>query len=167
MEPTVSPDTAFLQLIKSPVKFRLFLMKKLPAALFSGLNIESINEQSCTVSVPYKWFTQNPFRSTYFACLSMAAEMSTGALVLAQVYQRVPAISTLIVAVDSVYHSKAVNKTFFTCVDGLLIKKVVEEAARSNAPQTVKTYAKGVNANGDLIAEFWFTWSIKAKIKKG
>jgi hypothetical protein len=26
--------------------------------------------------------SQNPFRSTYFACLSMAAEMSTGALAL-------------------------------------------------------------------------------------
>ncbi|HVG41559.1 MAG TPA: hypothetical protein VM888_08095, partial [Chitinophagaceae bacterium] len=79
MKETVDSNNQFFELIKSPLKFKLFMLQKLPAALFSGLAVKSITEEECTVSVPYKWFTQNPFRSTYFACLSMAAEMSTGA----------------------------------------------------------------------------------------
>ena len=69
----------FIQMIKHPVKFRMFLFWKLPAAFFSGVRIKEIDEERCVVTVPYKWLTQNPFRSTYFASLGMAAEMSTGA----------------------------------------------------------------------------------------
>ena len=83
--PTVAavyPSAAFFSVIGNPLKYRLFLLRHLPAAYFSGLRIEKMDEQHCVVSVPYKWFTRNPFRSTYFACLSMAAEMSTGVLAL-------------------------------------------------------------------------------------
>ncbi|HVG42536.1 MAG TPA: hypothetical protein VM888_13055, partial [Chitinophagaceae bacterium] len=110
-----------------------------------------------------KWFTQNPFRSTYFACLSMAAEMSTGALVLANVYKKSPQVSTLIVAVESTYQRKAVGKTLFTCVDGAIIKQVIKTAIETDTPQTVKTYSKGINERGEVVAEFWFTWSLKAR----
>jgi hypothetical protein len=155
----------FFRIIKSPPKFRLFMLRRLPAAFFSGLKIESIDEESCTVSIPYGWFTQNPFRSTYFACLSMAAEMSTGALALANVYKRMPAVSTLITAVESTYHKKAIGRTFFTCIDGVLIKEAIAASVQTNTSQTIKAYSKGVNAAGETIAEFWFTWSFKAKVK--
>ena len=67
----------FLQLINNPFKFRLFLLAKLPSAFFSGVRVLVADEKKCVVTVPYKWFSKNPFKSTYFACLSMAAEMST------------------------------------------------------------------------------------------
>ena len=158
-------SNAFFNLIRSPVSFRMFMIKKLPAAFFSGLKMEEINDDKCTVSVPYRWFTKNPFRSTYFACLSMAAEMATGALVLAQTYQRKPPIATLIIAVDSVYHKKAISRTFFTCADGALIKSTVESAVLQKEAQVIKTYSKGLNKEGELVAEFWFTWSLKARNK--
>jgi len=155
--------SSFFKLVNNPVAFRLFRLKSLPAALFSGLRLQAISEEKCTVSVPYKWFTKNPFRSTYFACLSMAAEMSTGALVLAHAYKRVPAIATLIVAVDSVYHKKAIGNTFFTCADGVIIKKAIEESVQSKEAKIIKTYAKGVNEKGEVVSEFWFTWSVKER----
>src|SRR5687768_328057 len=101
----------FLQLIGNRTKARLFLLQKLPAAFFSGVRIESISETHCSVSVPFRWFTQNPFRSTYFACLSMAAEMSTGALAMAAVYGRRPAVSLLITGMESRFLKKATGKT--------------------------------------------------------
>ena len=77
----MNPNTAtFIKLMKHPVKFRIFLFTKLPAAYFAGVRVRELDEKKCMVTVPYKWLSQNPFRSTYFACLSMAAEMSTGAL---------------------------------------------------------------------------------------
>ena len=74
----MSNSTEFLQLIKHPFKFKLYMLSKLPSAFFSGVRVVHADEYACAVKVPYKWFSQNPFRSTYFACLSMAAEMSTG-----------------------------------------------------------------------------------------
>ncbi|HYJ37718.1 MAG TPA: DUF4442 domain-containing protein, partial [Chitinophagaceae bacterium] len=104
----------------------MFLFSRLPAALYSGLRVKYIDEEKCEVSVPYKWFTKNPFRSTYFACLSMAAEMSTGILAMANVYGRKPPVSMLVLKVHGDYIKKATGKTTFNCNQGALIKKIVE-----------------------------------------
>jgi hypothetical protein len=88
---------SFQQLAKHPLKFRMFLISKLPSAYFAGVRVKDISEEKCVVTVPYKWFSQNPFRSTYFACLSMAAEMSTGALGMMNIYKREPKVSMLII----------------------------------------------------------------------
>src|SRR5215813_13773421 len=104
-----SPIQSFINLVKHPVKFRLYLLSKLPSAFFAGVRPKEIDEKKCTVTVPYKWFSQNPFRSTYFACLSMAAEMSTGSLSMMHVYKRKPPVSMLVLKVESEYFKKAVN----------------------------------------------------------
>ncbi len=156
-------SAAFFRLINHPAKFRLFLLKNLPAAFFSGLKIIEINKKECSVSVPYKWFTQNPFRSTYFACLSMAAELSTGALGMANIYKRKPAVSMLIVSNEGKYYKKATGKTIFTCNDGEAISNVIDEAIGTGEPQTITTKSAGYNKHKELVAEFTFTWSFKSK----
>jgi len=156
--------SAFLQLMNNRTKARLFLLRQLPAAYFSGVRIEAVTAESCTVSVPFKWFTQNPFRSTYFACLSMAAEMSTGALAMAAVYGHKPPVSMLVTSMESRFFKKATGKTIFTCADGLQVQQAVENAIKTGAPQTIKTYSSGVDVAGKNIAEFWFTWSFKVKV---
>ena len=80
----------FIRLMTHRMKFRLYLFARIPSAYFSGIRIREMDETRCEVSVPYRWFSQNPFRSTYFACLSMAAEMSTGALAMAHIYKHDP-----------------------------------------------------------------------------
>lgn len=157
------PSAAFLSLLRNRAKYRLFLLRNLPAAYFSGLQIEQVDAEHCTVSVPYKWATRNPFRSTYFACLSMAAEMSTGTLAMAHLYQRRPGVSMLVVASEARFFKKATSKTFFTCPDGFLIREVIERAIATATPQTITARSQGLNAQGELIAEFTFTWSFKAK----
>ena len=158
-------NNTFIKLIRHPVKFRLFLLTKLPAVYFSGIRIKHIDEQQCEVTIPYKWLTRNPFRSTYFASLSMAAELSTGALSMAHLYQRKPPVSMLVVKVESTYFKKATGKTTFTCVDGDAIRAVIEKAIADNEPQTFAATSTGVNAAGEVVAEFLITWSFKAKLK--
>ena len=153
---------AFLDLIRHPVKFRIFLMRRLPAAYFSGVRISEVNEAEATVSVPYKWLTTNPFRSTYFACLSMAAEMSTGVLAMAHLYQRKPAISMLVVAIEGQFFKKAVSQTNFICSDGLAIRDAIERAAAGEA-QSIKALSQGYNKEGELVAAFSITWSFKRR----
>jgi hypothetical protein len=153
----------FFQLANNPFKFRLFLLTQLPAAFIAGIRIRSCDENSCSVSVPFKWLNQNPFRSTYFACLSMAAEMSTGALAMANIYKRKPAMSMLITNVESSYHKKATGKTYFTCNEGVAIKEAINTAYASATPQIIKVKSQGYNKQHELVAEFWFTWSFKVK----
>ena len=154
----------FIKLVKHPFKFRLFLFSKLPAAFFSGVRVREMDETKCIVSVPFKWFTQNPFRSTYFTSLSMAAEMSTGALALAQIYKRKPPVSMLVVKVESEYFKKATGKTFFTCNDGSLFNNAIEESIATGEGRTIRAKSIGVNDKSEVVAEFYITWSFKAKI---
>jgi len=162
---TNSNAPAFIKLMKHPVKFRMFLLSKLPNAFFAGVRVKEINENSCTTVVPYKWFTKNPFRSTYFACLSMAAEMSTGALCLAHLYKRSPAVSMLVVKVEGEYFKKAIGVSTFICEDGMQIKNTIDEAVISGEPKMFRARSVGKNKNGEIIAEFFITWSFKAKNK--
>ena len=152
-----------LKLLQNPIRFRMFLLNKLPAALFAGLRIESATAEQCTVSVPYGWRTQNPFRSTYFACLAMAAEMSTGVLAMNAIQGRKPAVSMLIVAMESRYHKKATDRCYFTCMEGARLQQTVLQAMQTPDGASFKAYSKGTNPNGDTVAEFWFTWSFRAK----
>jgi hypothetical protein len=154
---------AFAKLMMHPVKFRIFLFTKLPSAYFSGVRVKSIDENKCEVTVPFKWFSQNPFRSTYFACLSMAAEMSTGALCLACLYKIKPAVSMLVIRTDGEYFKKATDITTFTCEDGALIKQIIEEAISTGEARTMIAKTTGRNKTGEIVAEFKITWSFKAK----
>ena len=149
--------------MKHPFKFRMFLLLKLPSAFFCGVRVRDIDEKHCVVTVPYKWLSQNPFRSTYFACLSMAAEMSTGALAMAHVYKRIPPVSMLVIKVESEYFKKATGRTTFICNDGGAMLNTIEESIASGEGKIFRAKSTGKNSNGEIVAEFYITWSFKAK----
>ena len=163
----MNPDiSTYLRQMKHPVKSRLFLFIKLPAAFFAGVRVRELDADKCMVTVPYKWLSQNPFRSTYFACLSMAAEMSTGALAMAHLYKIDPPVSMLVVGVDSVYMKKATGRTYFVCEEGKLFQKAIEETIATGEARIVKAKSVGKNKDGEVVAEFYITWSFKVKSKK-
>ena len=167
MESRISPSSTsaskFFEIATHPLKFRLFLLKNLPAAYFSGLKVQSISAKESVVTIPYKWFTRNPFRSTYFASLSMAAEMSTGVLAMGHIYGRKPKVSLLVVAIEGKFYKKAVEQTRFVCGDGDAIREAVEKAISSGEPQTIRALSSGYNKADELVAEFWITWSFRRK----
>jgi len=156
----------FIRSMKHPVKFRMFLFLKLPSAYLAGVRIKDINEHACSVTVPYKWLSQNPFRSTYFACLAMAAEMSTGALAMAHLYKRKPPVSMLVTKLAAEYHKKAVGRTIFTCEDGDNQNATIEKAIASGEGQEFTARSTGRNEAGEVVAVFFITWSFKAREMK-
>ena len=154
---------AFIRLMKHPIKFRIFLLSSLPSAFFAGVRIRDVDSKRCVVTVPYKWFTKNPFRSTYFACMGMAAEMSTGALCMIHLYKSKPPVSMLVVKVEGEYFKKATGRTTFICEDGEAIQKAIEESIATGESKTVRAKSTGRNKEGELVSEFFITWSFKAK----
>lgn len=159
----LSGTQEFIQLMRHPVKFRWFLLSRLPSAFFAGVRIKEADEYKCVVTVPFKWFSQNPFRSTYFACLSMAAELSTGSLAMAHLYKRKPAVSMLVVKVDSTYMKKATGITTFACEDGQQLRTTIETAVQTGESQSFTATSVGRNEEGETVATFLITWSFKAR----
>lgn len=141
----------------------LFLWYKLPAAYWAGVRLVSVNENQAIAKVPYKRMSQNPFGSTYFACLSMAAELSTGILSLAAIQGANPSISMLVSKVNSEYLKKATEDTFFYCEDGQKVFEAVEKARKTGEAVEVCLKSVGKNAKGVEIARFEITWSFKAR----
>ena len=153
----------FQRLVTNGFKFKLFLISKLPLAWIAGVRVQHLDTEKASVSVPYKWLSQNPFRSTYFAALSMAAEMSTGILVLSQTHDRKENISTLVRKLEADFVKKAVNVTTFTCEDGLAVKDIVDRAISSGEAQEIEMNSVGLSADGEEVARFKLTWGLKAK----
>ena len=153
----------FIDTMKSPAKMSFFMFTKLPAAYFSGVRLKNITPSHCLVSIPYKWFSQNPFRSTYFACQSMAAEMSTGVLAMTHTWERDPAISMLVLKVDGDFRKKATGVTTFTCEDGHRILSMINEAASTGKGTSIIVRSVGKNKDGDTVAEFAITWGFKVR----
>lgn len=156
---------AFRELVSSPVKFRLFMLARLPMAYMADLRVTSLTHEEATVSIPYKYLNKNPFNSIYFACLSMAAELSTGVLCMMHVHKSTPAVSMLVVHMEADFTKKAVGKIFFTCQDGEQIYAAIEQTKATGEGVTVIATSTGVDENGDQVATFRYTWSLKAKRK--
>ena len=155
--------TKFSRLITNPISFGFFLFTKLPAAFFAGLRIQHFDANICVVRIRYSWFSQNPFQSIYFAVEAMAAEMTCGMLAFAQVYQRVPKISMLVVSTQANFLKKATGTILFSCEDGLAIQAAINESIATGEGKTVICKTVGTNEKGEVVAEFNFTWSFKAK----
>lgn len=156
-------NTKFQKLVNNSFLFRIYLLKSLPMAFIAGVRVKELSDSKSITTIKFGWLTQNPFRSMYFACQAMAAEMSTGLLVMNAIYNASPAISMLIVQNKTTYHKKAIGKIAFTCADGNHISEIIAKVKLGGEGVTTDLKSIGVDESGDTVAEFIFTWSLKAK----
>lgn len=147
----------------TPSKLNSYLFAKLPSAFWSGVRVFSINSESCLVKVKHKWFNQNPFNSMYFAVQAMAAELSTGALVMLHIKKSGKKISMLVANNNGKYTKKATGKITFTCNEGWKVKDAIETAMESNEGQKFWLQSIGIDEKGDQVSEMNFEWTIKVK----
>lgn len=153
----------FIGKISNPFLFKLFLLIKLPMAFLANLKVKSVTSEYCEITVPYKWLNQNPFRSTYFAVLAMAAEMSSGMIALMYTQDSKPSVSMLVTKLEAKFTKKATGLTTFKCDEGKAIREAIERSILSGEGQSVVCKAVGVNKNGEEEAVFEVTWSFKAR----
>ncbi len=151
------------RLAHSHFKMRLFMLTNLPFGFLAGLKVIDIDSKKASVSIPYKYLTKNPFRSIYFAALSMAAELSSGILALAAVEETKKPISMLVLDMKANFRKKATGKIIFTCLDGDKIFNAVQKCMDSNEGQTVMVNSVGLDNRGNEVASFSFTWTFKKK----
>ena len=136
---------------------------KLPMAFLAGLKIVHIDEEVCRVSTRLTFLTKNPFRSTYFAVLSMAAELSTGLYALLFTTGIQPSVAVIITGLNARFLKKATGTTIFTCREGEKLRQAVVQALETGEPAATTVKSIGKNEAGETVAEFEFTWSFKQR----
>jgi len=149
----------------NPLLLRGYLLAKVPLALIAGLKVRELTAERCVATIPYGWRTTNPFRSTYFAALSMAAEMSTGALAGVAAESAPAPVAMLIVGMEASFTKKATALTAFTCEDGAKVAAAVAETLRTGEPAVARMETVGRSPDGTEVARFTFTWSFKKRSK--
>lgn len=147
----------------TPSKLNTFMFFKLPSAFWSGVRVKSITKEECVVTVKHRWFNQNPFKSMYFAVQAMAAEFTTGALVMYQIKESGANISMLVANNKGAFTKKATGRISFTCRQGNDIKETIQKAIETKEGQTIWVTSIGVNEKGEQVSEMLFEWTIKVR----
>ena len=147
----------------SPAKLNAFMFFKLPSAFWCGVRAKSISPEKCVASVKHRWFNQNPFNSMYFAVQAMAAEFTTGALVMIQIKKSGENISMLVANNKANFSKKAIGRITFSCSDGNLIEEAIKNTITTGEGQTIWLKSIGIDEKDDQVSEMDFEWSIRLK----
>ncbi|WP_298236657.1 DUF4442 domain-containing protein [uncultured Algibacter sp.] len=150
-------------MVMTPSKINTFNIFKLPSAYLCGVRAKYLDSKKCTVTVKHRWINQNPFKSMYWVVQGMAAELSTGAIVMAKIKECNERISMLVSSNNSMFTKKATGKITFTCEDGHLIDAALKKAIETGEGVTIWMKSVGVNEDGIEVSTFNFEWSVKVK----
>lgn len=99
----------------------------------------------------------------FWAVQGMAAELSTGTLVMNEISKSDKKISMLVVSNSASFHKKARGKIQFICTANQLVKDAVAKAIETGLPQTFHLESKGLDESNDMVSLFTFEWSVKIK----
>ena len=80
----------------TPSKINMFTFMNLPSAWWCGVRLKYIDDKKAMTTVKLKWMNQNPFKSMFWAVQGMAAELSTGALVMNEIQKSGKKVSMLV-----------------------------------------------------------------------
>ncbi|TYA84285.1 DUF4442 domain-containing protein [Seonamhaeicola marinus] len=147
----------------TPRKLNTFTMFKLPSAYLCGVRAKELNDEKCVITVKHKWINQNPFKSMFWAVQGMAAELSSGALMIKKIQESGKKVSMLVTNNNANFTKKATGRITFTCNDGGLIDEALNKAIATGEGQTVWVKSVGVNTDGVEVSTFNFEWSVKVK----
>ncbi len=147
----------------TPSKINTFLLFKLPSAYFLGVRVKSISEDICVTSVKHRWINQNPFNSMFWAVQGIAAELSTGALLMTKIKESNKNISMLVANNKASFSKKARGRIDFICEDGIAMNEAIQKTIATGEGQTLWMKSKGTDSSGAVVSVFDFEWTIKLR----
>ncbi len=143
--------------------FRLYALKVLPMVYLAGIRVTQCNDELCEVRMKYSWIVRNPFKSTFWAVLGMAAEMASGALFVAYTRDQQPKISFILIAQEGKFHKKARGKMRFVCNHTAQVREAVLQAMGDRERHEIQVPVRSLNEEGELLAEMQFTWVLQQR----
>ena len=152
---------SYISKMCNPFIFWWYMLVKLPSAVFWKLRVKTLILEKCEITIPYFWRSQNPFRSIYFAALAGAGELSTGLLAQLALAGKGD-FSMLVVDFKAEFKKKANQKITFSCDQGIELNELINSLQVGESGQ-LQMISKGLNEDGELVAQFFITWSFKRK----
>ena len=151
--------------LNNPLVFKLYLLFKVPMGFLSGMKIVNLDSNAVVSLIKYKWINRNPFRTTYFASLSMAAELTTGTLALIAAEHENNSVATFPISMKADFIKAAKGNTVFTCDSGNKFFEAVEKAVKTGEAVIIDAVTVGRDSVGNDVCRFTFTWSFKKRSK--
>ena len=140
-----------------------FLFFKLPSVWWCGIRVREISKVSCSANVRLGWFNKNPFKSLFWAVQGMAAELTTGILIMQAINESKKNISMLVLNNKANFSKKAKGLIRFNCNQGKKINETINRVLETKKSQTVWVKSHGKDESGDLVSSFEFEWTIMLK----
>ena len=140
-----------------------FLFFKLPSVWWCGIRVREISKVSCSANVRLGWFNKNPFKSLFWAVQGMAAELTTGILIMQAINESKKNISMLVLNNKANFSKKAKGLIRFNCNQGKKINETINRVLETKKSQTVWVKSHGKDESGDIVSSFEFEWTIMLK----
>lgn len=147
----------------TPSKLNTYTFFKLPSVWWCGVRVTQIQEKHCEVKVKHRWINQNPFKSLFWAVQGMAAELTTGVLLMKEIQSSNQKISMLVINNKANFSKKARGRITFSCSPDDKISKAIQQLLETNEPQTLWLTSKGVDENQVVVSTFEFEWTLLTK----
>jgi len=147
----------------SPKKINTFLLFKLPLAYIAGVRVLSIKRNEVVVRIKHRWINQNPFKSMFWAAQGMAAELSTGILVMQAIEQSKERVSMLVTQQQANFYKKATGKIIFSSTSNMNLKALIIDSKEKEEGKSFQLISEGKDERGVIVSKFFFEWSVKVK----
>ena len=147
----------------TPSRLNLFTFFRLPSVWWCGIRVKKIEEAYCEARVVHRWINQNPFKSLFWAVQGMAAELTTGVLLMKEIQSSNQKISMLVINNKANFSKKARGRITFSCSPEDKISKAIQQLLETNEPQTLWLTSKGVDENQVVVSTFEFEWTLLTK----
>ena len=147
----------------TPFGINLYTFFNLPSAWWCGVRVKKITRKYCSTKVNLNWINKNPFKSMFWAIQGMAAELSTGVLIMQASKSFKCDISMLVINNKATFTKKAKGQIVFSCNNGEAVEKTFTKLFKTNKSQTLWLQAIGVDEEGDIVSTFDFEWTLLLK----
>ena len=147
----------------TPFGINLYTFFNLPSAWWCGVRVKKITRKYCSTKVNLNWINKNPFKSMFWAIQGMAAELSTGVLIMQASKSFKCDISMLVINNKATFTKKAKGQIVFSCNNGEAVEKTFTKLFKTNKSQTLWLQAIGVDEEGDIVSTFDFEWTLLRK----
>ena len=152
--------------LRGTIKPSLGIFATMPLASFAGLKIQSVVAHHSVVTMPGGWRTQNPFKSTYWAAQGMAAEMATGLIPAAYVRASPVPVRMILAGTHARFIKMCKGKSTFKHDAGDAVRQAMNETFETGNSVTCELTSLGYDSEGDVVSEWSFTWSFRARLNE-
>ena len=151
--------------LRSTWEIRSFGLTKVPLILYCMPTVIRLDDAVCAVRIPLNWRTRNHYRSMYFGCLAVGADVAGGFLAMHHTRKSPRPVGLLFKDFKADFLKRPEADVVFRSEDGPAMAALVQEALDTGKRVNGVTHVTATTPSllGDEpVAKFALTVSLKA-----